>query len=70
MKTLPSGPSTTTRIPDYMTHSNAMQLAAKIIGYWRQRGARPHVWVEPLGGGLEKDAFVVRSDMAGGWPRG
>lgn len=74
MRTLSGGgPQQTLRIPDYLEYHNAHQLAEKIRSYWRERGYKPMVIVEPMHLGTDptkRPSYVVRSDMVGGWPHG
>jgi len=53
-----------------MSERAAGQLARRIERYWRRRGRRVRVWLEPSTA-IEHDggAYVLRSDMIDGLPR-
>jgi hypothetical protein len=55
---------------DYTTRAGAEGLAMAIRGYWRKRGrvVRVHVTQDLTFRNGRDGAWVVRSDMTGGWP--
>lgn len=57
---------------DTFTKAGAERLADKIRAYWRKRGRRVEVWVEPTGIYLNAlrtaQWFVVKSNMRNGMP--
>ncbi|MCW5697182.1 MAG: hypothetical protein KIS96_10695 [Bauldia sp.] len=55
---------------NWMNERAAERLARRIERYWRQRGRKVRVWLEPCPGLADTGgAFVVRSDMVDGRPR-